>query len=79
MDIDNTFLNKVTTGSGFTSMILTGDFKYLICVPFKSLILNKVKWCEEKGINVLAVYGERDGGASDQQINAFNGDKILVT
>jgi hypothetical protein len=78
-DFDNTFLNKVTTGSGFTSMILKGHFKYVLCVPFKSLIINKVKWCEEEGIDVLAVYGEKDGGASNEQIKAFKGDKILVT
>lgn len=78
-DLDNTSLNKVTTGSGFTSMILKGHLKYVICVPFKSLILNKEKWCEEEGIEVLAVYGEKSGGASGEQIKSFKGDKILVT
>lgn len=78
-DFDNTSINKVTTGSGFTSMILEGHLKYVICVPFKNLILNKQKWCEEKGIDVLSVYGEKDGGASEEEIKSFKGDKILVT
>lgn len=78
-DLDNTNLNKVTTGSGFTTLILESKLKYVICVPFKSLILNKEKWCKENGINVLAVYGERDGGATNSEIKSFNGDKILVT
>ncbi|MCH7411143.1 DEAD/DEAH box helicase family protein [Belliella sp. DSM 111904] len=78
-DLDNTSLNKVTTGSGFTSYILESDLPYVICVPFKSLIDNKIQWCNQKGIESLAVYGIDAGGATDKEIFDFKGKKIFVT
>lgn len=79
IDLDNTCLNKVTTGCGFTTMVLESEFNFVVCVPFTNLILNKVKWCEKEGIDVLAVFSERNGGAKDEEIKNFKGNKILVT
>lgn len=39
---DNVYLDKVTTGSGFTSAILTNDVDYVLAVPFKALGENKL-------------------------------------
>lgn len=76
---DNCFLNKVTTGCGMTSAALAGPKRYVVCVPFQELVRNKVSWCNERGIKVLGVYGEADGGAAVDEIKAFTGDKIIVT
>lgn len=39
---DNVYLDKVTTGSGFTSAILTNSIDYVLAVPFKALGENKL-------------------------------------
>lgn len=73
---ENIMLNKVTTGSGMTSVVLGNNVKYVIAMPYVALIKNKEKWCKERGINVCAVYS---GGADVCDIEKFNGDKIIVT
>ena len=42
---DNVMLNKVTTGCGMTSIALSNDTPYVVCVPKRNLVKNKVKWC----------------------------------
>ena len=76
---DNVFMNKVTTGSGMTSVALYNNVKYVICVPFKNLIINKKKDCEEKGVKMLGVYAVNEGGASVADIQKFDGNKIMTT
>jgi hypothetical protein len=76
---DRVILNKVTTGSGMTSLALSNEVKYVICVPFKNLIINKALWCRERNIDMLGVYTQSEGGATDEQLSAFKGNKIMVT
>ena len=73
---NNVMLNKVTTGCGMTSVALSNSVKYVVAMPYVTLIMNKEKWCEEQGVNVLAVYG---GKVSNSDIINFEGDKIMVT
>ena len=73
---ENCIFNKVLTGCGGTTVALKSKSKYVICVPFVSLIENKVKWANENNIEVLPVYG---GAAAAEQMCGFEGDKILVT
>jgi hypothetical protein len=73
---DNVMLNKVTTGCGMTSVALGNDVKYVIAVPFVSLIKNKELWSKEKGIEICPVYY---GGADEKAIKEFTGKKIIVT
>lgn len=76
---DNVHFNKVTTGCGMTSVVLSNDIPYVVCVPKRNLVKNKVKWCEDRNIKVLGVYGEKDSGVSTDEIIDFDGDKIIVT
>lgn len=39
---DNIYLDKVTTGSGFTTAVLTNDVNYVVAVPFRALGENKL-------------------------------------
>ncbi len=78
-DLFNVALNKVTTGSGFTSYILESHLPYVICVPHKPLIESKLQWCKDRNIICLGVYGVSAGGATDKEISAFKGKKIFVT
>ncbi|MCK0179131.1 hypothetical protein MWU50_07505 [Flavobacteriaceae bacterium S0862] len=73
---DNVMLNKVTTGSGMTSLVLANPIKYVLVVPYTALISNKAKWCKERNIELCAVYY---GGADEDEIQAFMGDKIITT
>jgi hypothetical protein len=73
---ENVMLNKVTTGCGMTSVVLENDVKYVLAVPFVSLIKNKEKWCQDKGIELCSVYS---GGANDEVVKKFTGSKIIVT
>lgn len=73
---ENVILNKVTTGSGMTSVVLENDVKYVLAVPFISLIKNKEGWCKEKGIEICAVY---NGKNNEENIKEFSGRKIIVT
>ena len=76
---DNVFFNKVTTSCGMTSLALSNNVKYVICVPFKNLIINKVKWCNERDIDVLGVYDIKESKVTDEMIQEFKGNKIMVT
>lgn len=73
---DNIILNKVTTGSGMTSVILQAPRKYVLCVPFVSLIQNKETWCDKNNIDYLSVYGS---DVKERHIQEYTGDKIMVT
>ena len=73
---DNILVNKVTTGCGMTSVVLSNSRKYVLCVPFVSLIQNKEKWCKENKINCLAVYGKE---ITINDIINSKADKIIVT
>ena len=73
---ENVMLNKVTTGCGMTSVVLENEIKYVLAVPFVSLIKNKEKWCQDRGIELCSVYY---GGANDEDVHKFTGNKIIVT
>jgi hypothetical protein len=72
---DNVILNKILTGCGGTTVALRNDVPYVICSPFRSVIINKMKWAEENNINLCAVMG----GIEDLQIQSFKGIKYMVT
>lgn len=71
----NCILQKGLTGAGGTTIALENSENYVICVPFKSLIKNKIS--QVKG--VLGV----DGNTSNQEINDYISSnlikKIMVT
>jgi len=73
---NNCMFNKVTTGSGMTSLALLNDVKYVIAMPYITLIQNKEKWCKENDVEVLSIYS---GGSSASEITFFEGNKIMVT
>jgi hypothetical protein len=73
---DNVMFNKVTTGCGMTSLVLKNDLKYVLAVPFVSLIKNKEQWCKEEGIELCSVYSD---GADKKTFKEFGGKKIIVT
>lgn len=73
---DNVMLNKVTTGSGMTSVVLQNSVKYVLAVPFVALVKNKEQWCENRGIEFCSVY---HGGADENDMKNFKGDKIITT
>ncbi len=72
----NCRFNKVLTGSGGTTVALENDVPYVLCMPYVSLIKNKMEWCTEHNVNVLPVYGE---GFTTSDIAEFEGNKIMVT
>jgi hypothetical protein len=73
---DNVILNKVITGCGMTQLCLSNKVKYVLAVPYVAIIKNKKKWCEDKDIEVCAVHG---GGASEDDLIVYTGDKIITT
>jgi len=73
---DDVMLNKVTTGCGMTSLVLSNDIKYVLAVPYVSLIKNKKIWCQEKGVELCSVYF---GGADEKATKEYMGNKIIVT
>ena len=75
---DNVLLNKVLTGCGGTTIALENNVPYVICVPFKALIINKMKWAAENNVNVCAVMGGNEG-STDKEIEEFTGIKYMVT
>jgi len=70
---NNVILNKVTTGSGMTTLALTNPVKYVITVPYVNIILSKL------ANNVLSVYAEADSGITYDDILNYQGDKIICT
>jgi len=73
---DNVMFNKVTTGSGMTTLALTNDVKYVIAVPYVTLMLNKEVWCTNNGIDALFVHAK---GHREEDIYSYTGNKIMVT
>jgi rRNA maturation endonuclease Nob1 len=73
---DNVMFNKVTTGSGMTTLALTNDVKYVIAVPYVTLLLNKEVWCANKSIDALFVHAK---GHTEEDIYSYTGNKIMVT
>ncbi len=78
---DDCIFNKKITGCGMTSAALRNKVSYVIAVPTTSLIENKLKWCKEEGrdIDMLPVYSIKKSGNDIKQIEAFKGNKIMVT
>jgi len=72
----NCRFNKVLTGSGGTTVALENDVPYVLCMPYVSLIKNKMEWCTEHNVTALPVYGEMVGS---EDIAEFDGKKIMVT
>lgn len=72
----NVMFNKVTTGSGMTTLALTNDVKYVIAVPYVNLLLNKEVWCTNNSIDALFVHAN---GHSENDIYSYTGNKIMVT
>jgi hypothetical protein len=74
---NNCYFNKVLTGCGGTTVALTNNVNYVICVPFISLIQNKLDQVE----NAFGFYG----GIKTEDLQSYlaNTDvtvkKILVT
>lgn len=73
---DDVILNKVRTGCGLTYLALHNNVKYVIAMPYTSLIKNKLKSCTK---DVIGVYDKSKGGKDFYDVIAFKGDKILVT
>lgn len=72
----NAILNKVAVGAGATTVALTSGHKTVLCVPFVSLILNKLEWCNRNNVSAIGVYAD---GAKGEDIFEFRGNVILVT
>ena len=76
---ENAMLNKVAVGAvgaGATSVALRSKDKMVLCVPFVSLILNKLEWCRQNQISAIGVYAN---GAKEESIHGFQGNVIIVT
>ena len=76
---DNSYVNKVLTGCGGTTVALSNSVDYVICVPFISMIINK---CEQHP-EVFGLYGEVTNAAlmsyiETQTLN-MRPKKIMVT
>ncbi len=71
----NVLINKVTTGCGGTTIAINSVENYVICVPYKSMIINKKNQNEK----ILDVYGINAGGALDSEIRKYKGTTIMVT
>jgi hypothetical protein len=71
----NTMLNKVLTGCGGTTIALSNSVPYVICVPFRAMITNKLKWAVENDTSICPVMG----GESDEKIKKYKGNKYIVT
>ena len=72
----NVMFNKITTGSGMTTLALTNEVKYVIAVPYVNLLLNKQVFCANNDIDALFVHGK---GHREEDIYSYTGDKIMVT
>jgi hypothetical protein len=76
----NAIFDKGRVGCGGTTLALDSDIPYIICVPFVSLIENKVQQYASKGIEVYGFHGDnnlkRDLIA---YLNRVDCPKIMVT
>ena len=81
---DNVYIDKTTTGCGFTTAILKNDVNYVITVPFIALATNK---CDQAKNNpeypheIFAVYGETDMDLLEEYLKdeSVTVKKIIVT
>jgi len=73
---DNVILNKGITGCGATTSAIMEERKYVIAMPYISLIVNKKQDCEKYGKEYLTVYS---GVHTEEDVKSFSGSKILVT
>lgn len=55
--LPNGIFNKGLTGCGGTTVALTDQNNTVICCPRNELIRNKVQWCSDSNVPVLAVIG----------------------
>ena len=72
---ENVMLNKVTTGCGATTLALESKHPYVIAVPFRSMIKNKLTWSAIHNVNVCPVWPE----TSNYDILNFKGSKFITT
>ena len=72
---ENVFLNKVTTGSGGTTLALRSHKPYVICVPFNPLIKNKMKWAQDNDVTLQYLNGE----ISISELDIKKGNRFIVT
>lgn len=77
---ENSMLNKVSVGSGATSVALKDEENLVLCVPFVSLIHNKLEWCGKNNIEAIGVYYDQETQFNTvDYLQNFKGDKIIVT
>lgn len=75
----NCILNKVLTGAGGTTVALTNPKPYIIAVPFKNLITNKLQWGIDNDINILGVMEGVNDATILEYISNNKVPKIMVT
>ena len=71
----NCLFNKVLTGSGGTTVALTNNEDYVICVPFKALISSKMSQVD----NILGVMGGVKDADIIEYLETSPVKKIMVT
>ena len=77
---DNCLFNKQTTGSGMTTFAMASGRKYVIAMPYVTLIRNKQAVAKKMKIDHLAIYAsENQMGDEVKDINGFKGNLIMVT
>jgi len=74
---DNVRFNKKVTGCGMTSVALENDVRYVVVMPYVSLVKNKSDWCKDKNIEHIAIHGTFS--RSREKLQKFEGNKILCT
>ena len=72
---ENVMLNKVVTGCGGTTVALKNNVPYIILVPYRAMIINKMEWGKQNNKKLQPVMG----GISDDEINNFTGNKYICT
>lgn len=74
---NNCYFNKVLTGCGGTTVALTNNVNYVICVPFISLIQNKLD--QKEDANAFGFYGGISTDSLEEYLATSGTKKILVT
>lgn len=70
-----TYLNKVLTGCGITTVALTNEENVILAVPNVELVINKSTQLKD----ILPVYGETSKEEIDEYAQTANPIKIIVT
>lgn len=70
-----TYLNKVLTGCGITTVALTNEENVILAVPNVELVINKSTQLKD----ILPVYGETSKEEINKYAQAANPIKIIVT